>query len=131
MPSRACKHPCCENYVQPPAEYCELHKYDRPARAEAHKHYDQHRRNKESKRFYNSKEWQRARTTALTADPVCSRCRIKFADTVHHLIPITSATNVQKIDQRLLMPLCAGCHSETEREIAAEAEGDHGANRDG
>ena len=121
MPSRPCKHPACPNYVSPPLKFCEIHKGERPPRAAQHSYYDEHFRNQQSKQFYNSAEWKRARQIALTSQPWCTRCG-QLADTVHHKVPVTEATSMQKIDQRFLEPLCAPCHSLLHKEAGGNSE---------
>lgn len=117
MPSRPCKHTLCPNYCTAPAEYCPEHTGDRPSKAQQRSYYDQHLRNKDSKAFYNSKAWKQTREAVLTANPVCERCNIKFADTVHHFKPLKDCSDDEKTNRRNLAGLCSDCHSKVEAAI--------------
>jgi len=115
LPSFRCQHPTCSEYLKAPG-YCPAHQTGR--KVSRHSYYDQHLRDPDAKRFYNSLEWQAARARKLTAQPWCERCGA-LADTVHHTIAVKVATDAQRLDRRLLMSLCGPCHSTIEREISA------------
>lgn len=59
-----------------------------------HKEYDRYSRDKKSKQYYDSGEWNRSRAAALETDQGCdvyvfmTEGRILDADTVHHIIPL-------------------------------------------
>ena len=119
MPSHPCRHPTCSAYV-PRRGYCPDHqeqgRRDRRAR---NRFYDQHLRDPEAKKFYDSAAWQRARQTKLASEPVCERCRRVFAQHVHHRIPLSRCTPEQRVEQANLMSVCAPCHNAIEAEAAA------------
>jgi 5-methylcytosine-specific restriction protein A len=121
MPSHPCRHPTCTTYVRDRG-YCAEHAHLAPLeRREQHRIYDLYCRDPESKKFYDSAEWKRAREIKLNANPLCELCA-RFAEHVHHKIPVKEATREQRLDQRFLVSLCAGCHSKIEAEARKEAE---------
>lgn len=85
-----------------------------------HQEYDRHSRNRKSKRFYGSKEWEDARTMALELDNgidvflFMTRGEITLADTVHHIIPITEDPLLRS-DPDNLMSLSHESHSHIEQ----------------
>jgi 5-methylcytosine-specific restriction enzyme A len=90
------------------ASRCALHE-----RSER-KHYDQHKRDKQAKRFYNSKTWQQVRAAKLARDPLCQMdCqkerRLTAATTVHH-----KDKDIWNVDDDNLQSACATCHSKHE-----------------
>jgi 5-methylcytosine-specific restriction protein A len=122
MPSRPCNHPTCCNYVprESGRRFCDEHAAEETQkRAERHRHYDQHQRDQDAKKFYNSAEWQRARAIKLARNPVCEHCNRAFATTVHHRIPLAKCTPAQRLDQDNLKSCCHPCHSIIEAEIRA------------
>ena len=111
MPSHRCQHPTCTAFLPEPG-YCPDHAgQHQPSR---HTHYDQHQRDKEMKRFYDSAAWQYARSAALARQPWCSRCG-KPATTVHHKLS-AKENPAQRLDPENLDPMCAPCHSLIEAE---------------
>lgn len=124
MPSFPCSHQPCPNYVSPKG-FCEDHKAEgelhRLAQlaklTERRKKYDGEKRDPEVHRFHCSAAWQRARSIHLRAFPVCERCKSVVAEQVHHKIPVKVATAAQRIDQTLLVSVCARCHTILEAEI--------------
>lgn len=114
MPSYACRHPLCTAYI-PHHGYCPLH----AGHASRHAHYDVHQRNAAAKVFYASARWRRARAAKLAQDPVCERCHVVFADTVHHKIPLKDCTDTLQTAAANLMSLCAPCHNAVEAESDA------------
>lgn len=62
-----------------------------------HKEYDRYSRDKKSKQYYDSREWEKARASALDADEhidvylFMTEGRIEIADSVHHIIPLKEA----------------------------------------
>lgn len=65
-----------------------------PCMKARHKEYDRYSRDKKSKQYYDSKEWQQVRTRALERDGgidvylFMSKGHVVLADTVHHIIPL-------------------------------------------
>src|SRR4051812_16744620 len=113
MPSHPCKHPTCTTYIAMPG-FCAEHIHLAPAdHREQHRDYDQHRRDPEAKKFYDSATWQRTRARKLETHPTCQRCG-RFAEHVHHVIPVKIADDAQRIEQDLLESLCHACHSQLE-----------------
>lgn len=76
--------------------------------AEAQKDYNTHRRDDESRRFYQSKEWKAVRLIVLQSNPFCVMCE-KPATLVDHIIPIRSGG--AKLDVSKLQGLCVACHN--------------------
>lgn len=86
--------------------------------ASRHTWYDQHLRDPIAAAFYKSAAWLRARGIKLRNDPICERCRVVFAEHVHHIIPLAECVSLeQKLDQKNLMSVCQSCHSIIEGEI--------------
>lgn len=121
MPSRPCRHPGCTDYAKLPAAYCARHQAERPPKAEARRFYDQHLRDPQAKRFYNSPQWEATRRRHLAENPLCARCG-KFADTVHHVKPLSELGPQRGLLAQFLQSLCAPCHSKTEAEADAHIE---------
>lgn len=120
MPAHPCKWPTCSAYVAHGAgKYCPDHASAAEAEPTRHGFYDQHARDKAAKAFYNSAAWKRARKLKLAADPVCQRCRIVFAQHVHHKKPLKQCAPAEKLDQANLKSLCAPCHNAEEAEARA------------
>lgn len=127
MPVYPCRHATCVNYVERPGTWCQEHAADGAAalaernarRAAYHASYDQHQRDPVAKAFYNSAGWERARATKLATTPVCERCRITFAQHVHHEIPLASCPPEEKLAQSNLVSLCQPCHAAVEAERRA------------
>jgi 5-methylcytosine-specific restriction protein A len=119
VPVYPCRHPTCAAYVQKRGGYCEAHaRQGRQERAARNRFYDQHARDPEAKKFYDSAAWQRARATKLATDPICERCQRVWAQHVHHRIPLARCTPEQRLDQRNLKSLCLPCHNIEEAEAA-------------
>jgi 5-methylcytosine-specific restriction protein A len=112
MPSYNCSHPTCTTYLKERG-YCEAHQQQGKKAA---LFYDQHLRNPDAKAFYNSAAWKRARSIALATAPWCNRCKIVFAEHVHHIKPLADCDAFERLDQPNLMPLCASCHNHIEAE---------------
>lgn len=117
MPVYPCRHPTCGAYVQRRGDYCEAHQEQAKAsRAEQHRHYDKYQRDPESKAFYNSAAWERARAICLREHPVCQRCERAWSRHVHHRKPLKQCTPEEKLDQKNLEALCVPCHNTAESE---------------
>lgn len=124
MPSFACSHQPCPNYVSTKG-FCQDHKAEGEAFAIAQaaklatrrKKYDGEKRDPEVHRFHCSAAWQRARSIHIRSFPICERCKSVIAEHVHHKIPVKIATAAQRIDQTLLMSVCPRCHTILDAEI--------------
>lgn len=82
---------------------------------ESNRKYDKYKRNQETKRFYNSKQWNRCRELVLIRDRyLCKECfrsnKITPADVVHH---IKELADYPKLALTLsnLESLCHSCHN--------------------
>lgn len=74
--------------------------------------------NKDSKRFYASKQWQALRKRILMVNPYCAKCNA-LATEVDHIEPICDGGS--KLSRKNLQPLCKSCHSKkTIRETKAK-----------
>ncbi|MDR6883125.1 HNH endonuclease signature motif containing protein [Bacillus sp. 3255] len=84
-------------------------------RTEEDRYYDKFKRDKDSKAFYNSTDWQKVRKQALTRDNyLCRRCfskkKLVPADMVHHIIPLRDDRE-KGLDLDNLESLCNSCHN--------------------
>lgn len=85
-----------------------------------HKEYDRYSRDKKSKNFYNSREWERGRAAALDSDGgidvylFMTEGKIVIADMVHHIVPLKDDWN-KRIDIDNLISLSEGTHSMIEQ----------------
>jgi len=86
----------------------------RPLRMSRHQEYDRFARDQESKRFYNSTAWQRARLMHLREHPLCWICEqlglAVPATHVHHIKELTEAPDLA-LDPSNHQSLCHACHS--------------------
>jgi phage terminase large subunit-like protein len=94
---------------------------DEKHKAARNAYYDQHARDPDAKRFYNSAAWKRARKAKLAQYPVCQRCEKVFAEHVHHVIPLKDCTDAQKLDPGNLFSTCAPCHNIMEAQTQSAA----------
>lgn len=91
-----------------------------PCMKERHKEYDRYGRDKKSKGFYDSKEWEIAREATLDMDGgidvyvYMTTGEIKGADTAHHIIPLKDDWE-RRADVDNLMSLHHDTHSEIEQ----------------
>jgi 5-methylcytosine-specific restriction protein A len=114
VPSFNCRHPTC-NVVLPARGWCARHEPQaKVAKAARHVRYDQTRRDREAKRFYDSAAWRRARKAKLAERPWCEVCRRAWAEAVHHDKPLAECTEEEKTAQANLVSTCAPCHSTIE-----------------
>ncbi|MGL5244217.1 MAG: HNH endonuclease, partial [Sarcina sp.] len=79
------------------------------------KYYDKMLRDKESRQFYNSKEWNIIRQRVKERDAnLCQVClfnhRITEADVVHHIEEIKEAQG-KRLDATNCICLCNACHN--------------------
>jgi 5-methylcytosine-specific restriction enzyme A len=108
-PLKPCKSFGCPNLTR--ERYCDKHA---DGLAKERSYYDRFIRDKESKAFYNSKDWDIARKRALSRDHrLCQHClvhkRITHADMVDHIIPIKINWNL-RVSINNLQSLCNACH---------------------
>jgi 5-methylcytosine-specific restriction enzyme A len=91
-PKRPCGKVGCRNLAS--ARYCPDHAHLADLHKQArHRHYDQHKRDKQAAAFYGSNEWDRLRRARMVIDHgLCQAClqekRITMADVVDHIKPI-------------------------------------------
>lgn len=83
-----------------------------------HKIYDKYKRDEKSKKFYDSKEWEKARELALKKYYyLCQECLkrkiITPYDVVHHIVPLKESKELS-LDIDNLLPLCHKCHNKIE-----------------
>ena len=83
--------------------------------------YDRHRRNPQSKQFYNSIAWRGpsgARTQYIREHPICERCNRVTADHVHHKTPLNTPEGWEaRLDPTGFMSVCVSCHNIIEAQI--------------
>ncbi|MGA2315393.1 MAG: HNH endonuclease [Thermodesulfobacteriota bacterium] len=90
--------------------------------------YDKFVRDKDSKRFYDSARWKKAKRMKLNRNPLCELCEqegvTRPADLVHHLLPVDKNSD-RNLDLMYLVSLCHEHHNrvETEREKDETARG--------
>lgn len=82
---------------------------------DSNKLYDQTKRNKESKAFYRSKEWRKAREMALKRDNyLCQSClsnkKIQRAEVVHHIKELVDYPELATTLDNLIS-WCNSCHT--------------------
>lgn len=82
--------------------------------SESNRYYDKHKRNKESKQFYESTAWKKCRKLALIRDKyLCQDClgnkRITKATMVHHVIELKDDRS-KGLELDNLRSLCNSCH---------------------
>ena len=97
------------------SKYCKEHTHiAKKQKRKFDKEYDRRVRSKRDnifRKFYHSKEWRQMRARALQRDNyLCSRCKVRVADTVHHIIP-TRTDWSKRLDINNLESLCSSCHS--------------------
>lgn len=116
MPSYRCKHPTCTALLPDGRSgFCDAHaQHAGEQRAEIQRHYDQHARDPEAKKFYASAAWKRARAAKLAAVVTCERCQAAWAEHVHHRKRLDRCTPAERLDQANLMSLCSPCHNAIE-----------------
>lgn len=82
----------------------------------SNRNYDKHKRNQDSKRFYNSKEWIKCREVVLIRDRyLCRKCfknnKITTADVVHHIKELKDYPELA-LTLSNLESLCHACHNQ-------------------
>lgn len=94
---------------------------------ERHKEYDRFSRDKKSKDFYGSKDWEKAREDTIELDEgidvyvYMTTGEILAADTAHHIIPLKDDWG-KRIDIGNLMSLNHETHSEIEQRYRKDKE---------
>lgn len=111
---RFCSKAGCKRLTED--RYCSEHKdFVVEDKATRNRSYDQHVRDQDAKKFYNSKEWKAARAERLRKDKgLCQQClrerRIKTADMVHHKKPIREYWELRLVVAHM-ESLCNRCHA--------------------
>ncbi len=124
MLKKYCNHTGCNKLIPATESYCEKHKN---TAAVSQKEYDQKIRDKESKRFLNSKGWQTIRKQTLIRDQgldvylFVTEHRIVKADHVHHIIPRADAPALA-LDINNLISLSNDTHSYIESQYRQSEE---------
>lgn len=77
-------------------------------RQERDKTYDKNIRNKESDKFYHSREWKSVRSLVLNENPFCVECGHP-AQMVDHIKSIKDGG--AKLDTNNLQSMCNKCHN--------------------
>ncbi|MBM7561496.1 HNH endonuclease [Fusibacter tunisiensis] len=103
-PKRPCSYPGC-GLLADGGEYCTEHKKI------VMKRYNQYQRDPKSNKRYG-RAWKRIRDRYIKAHPLCEECekngRIKAAEEVHHILPLSKGGGNETSN---LMALCKSCHS--------------------
>lgn len=86
----------------------------RPRGYSSQQEYERYARDAESKRFYHSAAWLKARLMQLREHPLCYECQarglIVAATLVHHVIELTARPDLA-LDASNHRSLCHACHS--------------------
>lgn len=90
---------------------------DKLNKKEYNKRYDKNKRDKQSKKIYNSKDWQRVRERVLTYyNYLCRDClynkKITPYNVVHHVKELKDYPELAFVESNLV-PLCHACHNKT------------------
>ncbi|MGL5258404.1 MAG: HNH endonuclease [Proteocatella sp.] len=103
-PKRPCAYPGCGRLAER-EQYCAEHKQV------VTKRYNQYQRDPASNKRYG-RSWKRIRDHYIKAHPLCDECekngRIKAAEEVHHILPLSKGGGNETSN---LMALCKSCHS--------------------
>lgn len=89
-----------------------------------HQLYNKYKRDREAKRFYNSKAWNVCRTNVLIRDYyLCQECLedklIRVYDVVHHIKPLKDYPELSLVEDNLIS-LCHACHNMIENKQEKE-----------
>lgn len=117
-PLRPCLYPGCPELTN--QTYCMKHQLKRMQqrrrdKAKQDEYYDRFKRDQQSKQFYHSKDWKKAREQALVRDNyLCQHClkkkRFTRATIVHHIVEVKEDWG-KRFDIDNLISLCAACHN--------------------
>lgn len=84
------------------------------------------RNEKQSYKYYSSKQWRMLRDSYIRQNPLCEVClnndRITAAEHVHHIQPfLRGLTDEQRwsllLDKDNLMSVCRKCHNEIHKQL--------------
>lgn len=78
--------------------------------------YNNNLRDRQSDKFYHSKEWKRLRAFYIQKKPVCEECGKNMAFEIHHKIPIKNDWD-KRLDEKNLKALCKICHIKIHKKI--------------
>ena len=97
-----------------------------PCLKQRHSDYDKLRRDRKSKQFYGSKEWQDAKGAVLHRDGVdvyeyITSGKVLAPDTVHHIIPLRDDWS-KRVDMHNLISLHRDTHSKIEQAYKKDKE---------
>lgn len=113
MLKKYCNHAGCTCLITANEKYCSKHKHDAAA---GQKEYDLYVRDKEGKRFLNSKAWQDMRKRILIRDAgldillYVTEGKIVKASHVHHIIERNEDMTLA-LDENNLISLSDGTHT--------------------
>lgn len=84
---------------------------------------------------YNTSRWRAIRKAQLMIHPLCERCMRNLSEEVHHIKPISTASDPLEMmelgfDTGNLICLCKECHTLTHRELREGGKKD-GDNKEG
>ena len=101
-----CKHPGCNNLIDPNERYCKEHKRER---------WRGTRSNYNRNPLYNTAKWRRLSKYMLAKFPLCKVCNVPAAH-VDHIVPVVQGG--QAFNEENLQTLCVSCHSrKTAKEV--------------
>lgn len=117
----------CKKVIQAPNRYCKRcsELFDKEKEINKQKQMSRYnqKRNKQYKKFYNSKEWKILRNTYLEKNPICEMCKeeakknnkytVQLTEEVHHKEPIQTPTGwLRRFEWNNLIGLCHKHHDE-------------------
>ena len=117
MIKKYCNHPGCNTLINYNEKYCSKH---RRTAAVSQKEYDLYRRDKEAKKFLNSKAWKNKRKEALIKQHgidvylYITKGEVVPAEHVHHIIERSEDTS-RALDIDNLICLSNSTHSMIEK----------------
>lgn len=115
---KLCAKVMCPNLTRD--KYCEEHKEIVDESQVNRRFYDQHKRNKKSKQFYNSTKWKNVRDRRKRdKNNLCEFClenkKLNVANVCDHIVPIKIDWS-KRLDYDNLQMLCHECHNKKTRE---------------
>ncbi|MDE6832054.1 MAG: HNH endonuclease [Muribaculaceae bacterium] len=90
--------------------------------------------NRDYKKLINTSRWLQLRKQAISAQPLCVRCReegrLTLAQEVHHIVPVETAVTRERMEALMydptnLMPLCRECHFKIHRSLGKGTKREH------